>query len=408
MKILIICQWFPPEYAPIGVMLKELAEDLSENGHVVTIITGFPNHPSGIVFGGYKKQLFFTEFLGKIRVIRCCLFTSPKKTFVRRVLNYITFAVTSLWAALRLERHDLLFMVSPPLSNGFIALLLKKFKRLQYVFNVQDIYPDAAISTGMVRNPFLIQWLKMLETAIYRKAAKVSVISEGFRENLLAKGVPNAKIRVTHNWLDSGEIVPVPRDNEFSRVHNLTGKFVVLYSGTIGMISGAEILLECAVILKAYRDIQFLFIGEGVVKATIAEKARDRGLENIRFLPFQPREILSQVQSTADVSVVTLLKGKGKTSVPSKVLGYMAAARPVIASVDPDSDTRRLIERASCGICVDAEDVVGLSRAIECLYHDRERATFLGRYGREYLVSNCDRKVITSHYEKLFSECCEG
>jgi colanic acid biosynthesis glycosyl transferase WcaI len=408
MKIMIICQWFPPEYAPVGVMLKELAEDLTKSGYSVTVVTGFPNHPAGTVFEGYRKRLFFTERMDGIRVIRCYLYTSPRKTFLRRVANYFSFAATSFAAALVLQRQDLLFIVSPPLSNGLIALLLHRLKGLRFIFNVQDLYPDAAMSVGVIRNRLLIKILKRIELAIYRGAERVAVISEGFKENLLAKGVPDPKIRIIYNWLDACEIVPLPRDNEFARAHGLTGKFVILYSGTIGMISGAEIIIECAETLKTYRDILFLFVGEGVAKEAISEKARSTGLDNIRFLAFQPRNILSQVQSSADVSVVTLSKGKGKTSVPSKVLGYMAAARPVVASVDPDSDTRQLIERAGCGICVDPEDVQELSLAIESLYHDRGKASLLGRRGREFLISNWDRKIITSHYERLLAECCKG
>jgi len=406
-KLLFICQWFPPEYAPIGIMLKELAEDMIKHGHTVTVITGFPNHPAGVLFKGYRKRLFFKEIINGIRVIRCYLYTSFRKTFLHRIANFISFGATSFVTALLLDKKDLLFIVSPPLSNGLIALLLRQMKGLRFVFNVQDLYPDVAISTGVIRNRLLIRILKIIELFVYRGAERVAVISEGFKKNLLIKGVPNSKIQIICNWLDTCEIYPVSRNNEFARNHGLTEKFVVLYSGTIGMVSGAEIIIECAEKLRRYGDILFLFVGEGVVKEAIVEKARVTGLDNIKFLSFQPREILSQVQSSADVSIVTLSKGKGKTSVPSKVLGYMAAARPVIASVDPDSDTWQLIEGAGCGICVDPEDVQGLSMAIESLYHDRERARLLGRHGRDFLKSNCDRNIITSHYEKLFVECCK-
>lgn len=407
MKVVIICQWFPPEYAPIGVMLNELARDLSGKGHRVTVITGFPNHPKGELFPGYRKRLFAEEESAGVRILRCWLYTSPKKTIFRRLLNFASFAATSFWAALRLERQDLLFMVSPPLSNGVIALLLKRLRKLPFVFNVQDIYPDAAISTGVIRNPLLIRWLKKVESAIYREAEQVAVISEGFRQNLTGKGVPARKIAVIPNWMDTREIVPVPRDNDFAREHGLTDRFVVLYSGTIGLISGAEILVACAQKLAARSEIRFVLVGEGVVKEAVARKAHELGLENMLFLPFQSRERLSQVQSTADVSVVTLLKGKGMTSVPSKVLGYLAGARPVIASVDAGSDTGRLIEAAGCGLCVPPEDADSLARAIESLYLDRDRAAQLGRRGREYLISHCDRAVVTSQYEAFFRKCCQ-
>ncbi len=408
MNIMIICQWFPPEYAPIGVMLHELAEDLSSKGHALTVITGFPNYPSGVLFDRFKKSLFTEETVNGVRIIRCYLYTSPKKTVTRRILNYLTFAVTSFIAAMRLKDHDLLFMVSPPLSNGAIAILLKKWKGLRYVFNVQDLYPDAAISSRIIRNRLLIRILRKTEARIYRSADRITVISEGFKENLIGKGIPPSKISVLNNWLDTGEIAPLPRNNDFSRQQGLTGKFVVLYSGTIGLISGAELLLTCAERLAVREDILLLFVGDGIAKKGIADEARKRGLRNVKFLPLQPREVLSQVQSSSDVSVVTLRRGTGRTSVPSKVLGYMAAARPIVASVDPDSDTKKLVEQADCGICVEPEDADAVTMAILELYRDRHRAVLLGRNGRDFIVRNCDRKAMTAQYEALFQACLEG
>lgn len=402
MKVVIICQWFPPEYAPIGVMLHELAQDITNKGHKLTIITGFPNHPAGVLFEGYKKKLFMEEMAGGVKTIRCYLYTSPIKTFSRRILNYLTFALTSFVAALRLEKQDILFMVSPPLTNGVVALILSKLKGFNFVLNVQDIYPDAAISASIIKSRLLIKWLKKIELTIYRAATKVTVISEGFKENLLEKGVPESKISVIYNWIDTEEITPVPKDNNFARQHGLTDKFVVLYSGTIGMISGADILLHCAERISAIEDILILFVGEGVIKERIIKNAEKRRLKNVQFLPLQPREILSEVQSSSDVSVVTLLKGKGKASVPSKVLGYMAAAKPVLASVDVNSDTKKIIEKARCGICVDAEDAQGLTDAILQLYNDRHKAKALGLNGREFLLKHCERRDITGQYERLF------
>jgi len=407
LKIVIICQWYPPEYAPIGVMLQELSRDLAAKGHQVTVITGYPNHPSGVLFEGYRKGLFSEEMDGLVRIIRCWLYTSPKRSVVSRLLNNLSFALVSFLAALRLEKHDLLFMVSPPLSNGLIAMLLRKMKGLRFVFNVQDIYPDAAIAAGIIRNPLLIRALSRFEREIYRMAEAVTVISEGFKQNLIAKGIAAQKIHLVNNWIDAMEIAPIQKDNPFAREHGLADKFVVLYSGTIGLISGAGIILECAESLKANREILFLFVGEGVAKDFIMKSALERQLKNVLFLPFQPRQILSQLQSSADVSVVTLFSGRGKSSVPSKVLGYMAAARPVVACVDLNSDTARLVERANCGIAVAAEDAGQLTAALVELYRDRKKGERLGTNGRSYLVANCSRTDMTGRYESLFLGCLQ-
>jgi colanic acid biosynthesis glycosyl transferase WcaI len=337
-------------------------------------------------------------------VTRCWLYVSPKKTVLGRLLNFISFGITSFLAVLLFEKPDLMLVVSPPLSNGLTAMMLKWLKGCRYIFNVQDIYPDAAVNAGVVNNSRLIGFFQKLEKAVYRKARKVTVISEGFKENLARKGVCAGKVEIIYNWIDASEIVPQPRKNDFSLRQGLNGKFVVLYSGTIGIISGAEIMLECAQSLKKHPDIVFLMVGEGVVKDRIREAALKRGLDNIQMLPFQPREILSQVLSSADLAVLTLQKNRGQSSVPSKLLGYLAAARPVAASLDQDSDTARFINRAGCGLCVPAEDAKSLTEAILTLYRDPDRRMKLGKSGREFLLKYCDRKAATSRYRELMEK----
>ena len=405
MKITVICQYYPPEQAPIGVMLRELSQELAGNGHQVTVVTGFPNHPSGRVFPGFKRKPFSTSQEGGVKVIRCWLYVSPKKTVFGRLLNFISFGISSFLAVLFFEKPDLILSVSPPLSNGFTAMMLKGIKGCRYIFNVQDIYPDAAVNAGVVNDSRLIGLFQKLEMSIYRKACKVTVISEGFRDNLVKKGVPSGRIEIIYNWIDASEIGPRPRENDFALKQGLVGKFVVLYSGTIGIISGAEIMLECAQSLKGNRDIVFLMVGEGVVKDRIRAAAAQRGLDNIRVLPFQPREILSEVLSSADLAVVTLQKNRGQSSVPSKLLGYLAAARPVAASLDLDSDTARFINRAGCGLCVPAEDAKSLTEAILALYRDPARRLRLGQNGREFLLKHGERKTATLRYRKLMEEC---
>lgn len=403
-SVVIICQYYPPEQAPIGVMLRELSSDLARAGHLVTVVTGFPNHPAGKIFPGFKRKLFATERQDGVKVTRCWLYLSSKKTVFNRLLNFISFGITSFLAVLFFEKPDLILSVSPPLSNGVAAMALAGLKQCHYIFNVQDIYPDAAVNAGVMKGSFLIGMFRKLEKVIYKKARKITVISEGFRQNLAWKGVPSGKIEIIYNWIDASEIVPRPRDNDFSRKHMLNGKFVVLYSGTIGLISGAEIILSCAQRLKGRSDIIFLLVGEGVVKDRIKVQAEELGLTNIKMLPFQSREILSQVLSSADLAVVTIQKGRGLSSVPSKVLGYMAAARPVAASLDKNSDTARFIERAGCGVCVPAEDAKALTEAIRELCQDPAQRLKLGQKGRHFLLKHCDRRAATLKYRELIEK----
>jgi colanic acid biosynthesis glycosyl transferase WcaI len=215
------------------------------------------------------------------------------------------------------------------------------------------LYPDVAVEAGKLRNPALVGAARVAEKLVYRLSDRIIVLSDGFRRTLEARGVPTDKIDVVPVWLDPDEIRPSSRDNDWRREHGIAlEKTVVLYAGTIGLVSGAEVVVDAAARLGDRDDILFLFVGEGRVKDELESEVSRRRLANVRFLPFQPRERLQEVQATADIALVTLLPGRGRTSVPSKVVGYMAAGRPIVASVDADSDTASAVLVGGSGVVV--------------------------------------------------------
>jgi len=399
-KILIISQWFPPEPAPIGIMLNELTDGMVARGDQVTVITGFPNHPGGQIYRGFKKKLWQTDnSIGK-KIVRVYLYTSPKKTFIRRALSYLTFSVSSLIAAMSLKSHDILFVVNQPLTLGPVGWLVKTVKRTRFVFNVQDIYPDVAVIMGVLKNRTVISFLRHLERFTYNKADCITVIAETFKKNLLSKGISDDKIKILPNWIDTDEIIPLGKNNGFSG-NGLGKKFVVLYAGTIGLISGADVLLRCAEQLKERNEIVFVFVGEGIVKEKIEREAALRSLDNIKFFPFQPRQMLPSVLATADVCIVSLLKQASEVSVPSKVLAYMAAGRPIIASVDPACETAKIIKQADCGKVVEPGDSSAITAAILELFDDSDRAKSYGKNGRTYVMKYLSKKVLVTQYAEL-------
>jgi colanic acid biosynthesis glycosyl transferase WcaI len=333
-----------------------------------------------------------------VMVRRNWLYVTSSKSFFPRILNYASYAMSTLVSTF-INRQDIYLIISPPLSNFFIGLLLRLLGR-RYVLNVQDIYPDAAIAVGVLRNSVLIDILKRVESLGYRMADLVTVISKGFRSNLMAKGVPDGKLMVIPNWIDLEEIQPQPKPNSFSTRYEVNDGFVVLYSGTIGLVSGAEIMTDVAHLLKDEAAIVLMIVGEGIVKSRLQVEAEARSLNNIRFLPFQPRDVLPELLSSASVGLVTLKPGHGGNSVPSKILGYMAAGRPVIASVDPESDTWAFVKEADCGICVPPGDAAALADAIRRLNLDTELVRRLGQNGRDYLEKNLCRTAVTKLYEE--------
>jgi len=404
MKVSLVSQWFPPEHAPIGYMIRELAEELARHGHEVTVVTGFPNHPTGVVFPGYTKSWLQQERVGGVGVLRTWLFTSSSRSRLSRALTFLTFTVTSCLVLLRKSRPDVVFAVFQPLTVALTLALVARVRRCRLVLNVQDLHPDALVSMGVLRNRVVIWLLHRLEAFGYRHADGLVVICDGFRDHAVARGARRDRVTVIANWIDTDAVTPGERDNEMRAVLGVsTQTFVVLYAGTIGHASGAHVVLEAAERLRDQPDIRVAFVGDGPVVASLRSAAGGRGLSNVVFLPFQARERLSLVQACADVAVVTLRPGHGRLSVPSKVLGYMAGGRAVIASVDPTSETARLVDSARCGVVVPAGDASALARAILTLRDEPRRRRELADNGRDYAVKHCSRDVATRRYVDFLS-----
>lgn len=383
-RILILTQVFSPELHPTGVMVADLAAALARAKHDVTVAAGFPHHPEGRLLGGYRKSLFRRERCEGFDVVRGWHLTSESKAIFARAAVMVSQAVGTALAALRTPAPNLVISYGPPLVGPLVAALIARLRGARLITVIYDIYPDIAIETGEVTNRLIIAAARIAERAVYRWSDRVVVLSDGFKRTLLAKGVDSDMIRVVPVWLDPSEIRPSTRLTSFRRAHDIgEDQLVVLYAGTIGIISGALIMLDVAERLHSIPRALLLFVGEGQVKDELVMEAKRRELNNVRFLPFQPRELLNEVQASADLSVVTLLPGRGRTSVPSKVAGYMAAGRPVIASVDLDSDTASCIRSANCGLVVEPGNADQLAEAISRLLHDPQEREQMGHAARE-------------------------
>jgi colanic acid biosynthesis glycosyl transferase WcaI len=408
-SIHIVTQWFPPEHAPLGHMLLELAESLVKQGWDVTVITGFPNHPRGVVFDGYKKSLFQEEWLGGVRIWRVFLHTSANRSFFNRILTFLSFTLSSCFCLLFRSKPDIIFAPLQPLSQGAVLPLVAWLKGAKLVFNVQDLHPDAQINVGLLRNKLLIRLLKSLEKYSYRHADGLSVICDDFKSHCIRKGTEEWRIAVLRNWIDLDEIKPEARVNPFRTELGLAEDTrVILFAGTIGLASGAEIMLDVAERLIADRRIKIAFVGEGVSLSTIKEEAGKRNLDNMVFSPFQPRERLGQVQAIADISIVTIRPDAEQMSVPSKVLGYMAAARPVLAAAADTSETARFVRESGAGIVVPPGDPQAIANAILDLLDRPEEAREMGTRGRRFLEENLSREHICRGYNDFFLRLLEA
>jgi colanic acid biosynthesis glycosyl transferase WcaI len=407
-RLTIVSQWYPPEQAPFGRMMQELATRLAAAGWDVTVVTGFPNHPSGIVHDGFRKRWVQEERHAGVRVLRVWLATSKRRTLLARLATFVTFTVSASWRLLREPRPDIVFAVLQPLTVGVTLPLVARLKGARLVLNLQDLHPDAQIRLGMIRNRGLIRLLKAIEARAYRSCAALTVICEHFRQHALRHGAAPGRVFVIENWVDADRICPQPEGGRRFRQELGIGDqdFAVLWAGTLGHVSGVEVVVEAAAVLSSNRRIRFVIVGEGPLKERSEARARELALANVRFVPFQPESMLAAMQSSADVSLVTLAPTLAEVSVPSKVLAYFAAGRPVIAAVPQESETANLVRRAGAGVIVPAGDAAALAAAIEQLASDPESAGRLGTAARSFAVEQLSAAAAASRYEGLFQSLC--
>lgn len=247
MKILLLSTYFQPDIASTGVLMTHLAEELSRLGHKITVITSMPHYGGNRIWDSYRGKLIKRERHGQIDVTRLYLYVPTKKTgLVGRILNYASFNAISTLVGIFAGKQDVILVPSPPLTNGLSADLISRFKRIPFVYNVQDIWPDVVIRAGVMKGKRLIKISKWMEQYVYRRAKVCTVISEGFRNNLISKGVQPRKIATIPNFFDTDFVHPLPRSNGFSKQYGLDGKFVVLFAGNVGHSQGLETVLEAA------------------------------------------------------------------------------------------------------------------------------------------------------------------
>lgn len=402
MRIIIFAQHYAPEEVSGAVLATELATDIVKRGHEVTFVTCAPNYPAGNVSYGYRNVFLSKEYLDGVQVVRVWSYISPNKKFWSRILNYGTFSVNALWGGLSVRKHDAIMSASPPLPLGFAAYILSRLWNVPWVLRVEDLYPDAAISAGVISNGLTIRFFYWMEKFFYRKADHISVISSSFKRNIISKGISQSKISELPVWADTDLVRPLDRKTNFRNQNDLNDKFVVMYAGNLGYTSALEEVINAAESLQKVNDIQFVIVGEGVKKRLLMEMTREKGLSNITFLPFQPRENFAEMLSSADIGLVTLNNASSNTSLPSKLFNIMASERPVLVIARQDSDITDLVKKTECGIVVPPEKSSELAQAIIEMKNDPVSSAMMGRNGRVAILNQFNRQSCIDRYEKLF------
>src|SRR6266513_3663837 len=381
LRITFLTHYFPPEVGAPQTRMYELARNLRRGGDEVAVVTAFPNYPTGIVHDGYRGRFAMEESMDGVRVIRRWVFATPNAGFFKRIVNHFSFVLSSLTALRSVGRTDVIFVQSPPLPIGLAAIAFSVFKRAPFVFNVSDIWPESAIQLGVLHNSGAIWLAELLERLIYRRAIRITVPTAGMLERLAARGIPRSKLFLLTHGVDVETFRPQRPDAAFANDLGLNGDKVFLYAGTHGLSQGLDVVLEAA---KRTRDLDvvFLLVGDGADKGTLVAKAESERIDNVRFLPNQPRSSMPALLNLAYAAVITLKPlDVFRSALPSKMFESMAVGQPIVASMW--GEAADLVTRAGCGIVTAPGDAKALRDAVVALPADPARARDLGTHGRE-------------------------
>ena len=404
MKAIFPCSYYLPETAASLYITDNIVHACADKGIEVDLYTPSPtrNVPDGSVWEREERQMD-----GKLRIHRFHLYGEGKNPMLRALRYFLGEFILlhyCMW-----KKYDVAFVDSTPPIQGLKMPLIKWLKRKPTIYNVQDIFPDSLVGTGLTHEGSLIWKIgRMVEKITYRYADKIIVISEDFKKNIMAKGVPGDKIEVIYNWVDQNKVVDVPREeNKLFDVYGLErSKFYITYNGNIGLTQNMDMLLDVAKELQEeYEDIHFVLVGNGAYLDEVKRKVADQQLENVHLLPFQPYEDISHVFSLGDASLVISKPGVGANSVPSKTWSIMSASRPVLANFD-ENELKTIIENNHCGIFTKAGDKEAFKESILTLYNHRELCQEYGHNGRKFVLDNLTREVGTQKYVDVIKEVC--
>ncbi len=411
MNILYISQYFPPEMGAPAARASELARHWSESGHQVSVLTGFPNHPTGVVPPEWRarlRRLTFHEKLGNIAVFRTWLWPLPNRKAHERMRNYASFCISAALRGMTIPRPDVVIASSPQLLVGLSGWWIAFTRQIPFVFEVRDLWPESLVAVGAGDEHSLLHvTLGAIAEFLYRRADRIVVVSPAFKEHLMLHWrIAAEKISVVENGVETALFAPTePAANAALRQQlGAQEKFLVGYIGTMGNAHGLDTLLDAAAQLRRENsNAHFLLVGEGAEKEKIKSLAQSRALTNVTFLDQQPREKIPAYISASDACLVLLKKTDVfKTVIPTKMLEFMACARPVILGVE--GQAREIVEAAAAGLVIEPENAAALVQAINSLNADRALGLSLGQRGREYIQQNFSRDVTAAKYVEILRE----
>jgi glycosyltransferase involved in cell wall biosynthesis len=396
MRVLFVTHYFHPEVGAPQTRILEAAALLRERGHQVTVLTGFPNYPDGIIPPPYRRRLFMRERLDDIGidVVRSAVYPAPNRGFARRLVNHASFALSSVLAAPFAGRVDAVIAETPPLFTAVAAVPIALMHRAPLVLNVADLWPESAVQLGLLSNRAAIKGAELLERFSYARAKAITVPTPGMRSILVSRGQPADKVVLLRNAVDVDRFAIAPAGGGH-------GPRRVLYCGTVGLAQGVGTLVEASRRLKEAGDpVEVVIAGDGAERSQLERRASELGLEHVRFAGRVARDRIPDLIASADITVMSLRDVPlFQDAVPTKLLEYMAAAKPVVAAAG--GQVAEVMRQSGAGIACPPEDPAAMAEAIRTLVADTERARAMGLEGRRYVEQHLSRRAFVAQLEQV-------
>ena len=404
LRLIVLCPHFEPDMAPTGVVMTRIVHELAARGHELHVVTSLPWYRKHQVETGWAGALWRIEKTTWGSISRVQPFAGQTKSnLVRRAVGFILFSyfvgLRALFAGGFWRRADGVLAMSPPLTLGLIGWHTKLFRGGKLVFNIQDVFPDAAVETGAISNQRVIAAASWLERVSYQRSDSVVLLSDDLANNVQRKLDQkfHKRIRVIPNFVDTQAIVPMSRLTNYRRELGVDESLVVMYAGNVGFSQSLELMIEAARVLP---NVIFVINGEGAARKSLQAKAH--ALSNVKFGDYQDASRLSEVLATGDLHVVPLRRGLGSVSVPSKTYSILAAGRPICAAIDLDTEVPRILAAANAGVCVEPDNHAAFVSAIAAMISDRKSLEEMGASGRKWVEGHASPQSIAQRYEALY------
>jgi glycosyltransferase involved in cell wall biosynthesis len=407
-RIALLSHYFWPEAGAPSARLVEMGREWAALGHEVTVVTNFPNHPTGVVAEPYRGRSFQVERAHGLRILRCRTYATPNRGFVKRTLGHLVFMLASIVQATpHLRGTEVIVASSPTLFAVVSALVISRRLRAPFVFEVRDLWPAIFVDLGVIRNRFVIDLLERLELFLYRRARAVVTVTRAFAEDIARRGIDRAKLHVIPNGVDLEAFRPEPAEHALRARLGLSDKLLVLYCGAHGISHALSRILEVAQRVQGDTRIHFVFVGEGAEKHDLVERARVLRLPNTTFLDAVPREEVAALYRAADVCLVPLRAVPlFRSFIPSKMFEILACGRPILASLE--GEAAEILEASGAALVVPPEDVDALTAALTRLAADPELRATLAARGRPYVAVHFERRRLAARYLEILDHVIRG